>query len=130
MYLPKIVPHDYLQFAWKELVLISPNFILFEKQTYRSRSGTENFGNQHSADKVPENKVKQQKEKIGFMAYLTRRARSPCQVELQWESPRERVRDGGDDIRSPNQAGYDKEKETQDDLEQTGLDDRFHGHSR
>ena len=102
MYLPKIVPHDYLQFAWKELVLISLNFVLFEKQTYRSRAGIENFGNQHSADEIPENQVKDQKEEIGFTAHLTRRTWSPRKVKLQWESPGERIRDGGDNIHSPD----------------------------
>jgi hypothetical protein len=80
-----------------------------------------------AAYKIPKQDVKDQKEEIGFIAYLAGWAGSPGLVELQGESPGEGVRNGGDDVGTPEKTGYHQKNESKDDLEKTWPQDRFHG---
>lgn len=80
-----------------------------------------------AAYKIPKQEVKDQKEGTGFIAHLAGWAGSPGLVELQWESPGEGVRNGGDNVGTPEKTGYHQKNESKDDLEKIRLEDRFHG---
>ena len=93
---------------------------------YKSGSAADRFGDQQSAHKVPKGKIKNQKEDIGLAACLAWRTGTPRQIELQWESPGKGIGNGGENIRSPKQAGYNEQNEGKKDLEKSGLEDCFH----